>query len=155
MAVAVLGPVLSISACSHPAGAGAGATRITLSDCGASPQVRPSVVSVICLTNDITARRLTWSAWGKPVATASGTAVVDLCAFSDCHNSSYQNFPIVIITSHIKHCGTAARAYSTMQYVFVGRSPFAGPPIKMNFANFITGPARPGPPRNQTVRLSC
>ena len=153
MAIVLLS--LLLSACSHPAGAGTGATRITMADCGGARQARPRVLNVICQTNDITARRLAWAEWGKPVATASGSAVVDLCAFSDCHNSNYQQFPIVVIASAIHRCGPSARAYSRLQYVFVGRSPFAGLPAHMNFSNYIADPNRPGPPRNQTVSLGC
>ena len=42
-----------------------------------------------CHTKDIIARKLAWSAWGKPTATAIGTAVVDLCAYEDCHSGDY------------------------------------------------------------------
>jgi len=76
-----------------------------MANCGVSPQVKPTVVNVICGTTDITARKLAWSAWGKPVATAVGTAVVDLCAFSDCHTGSYQAVPIVVVASRIGRCG--------------------------------------------------
>jgi hypothetical protein len=68
---------------------------------------------------------------------------------------SYQNFPIVVIASRIGRCGKTVRAYSTLQYVFVGRSPFAGLPTKMNFSHYIAAPTRPSLPRNQTVSLSC
>ena len=39
---------------------------------------------------------------GRPVATAAGTAVVDLCAMEDCHTGSYQSAPIVLIASAIR-----------------------------------------------------
>jgi hypothetical protein len=151
----LLVPLVLLSACSHPAGAGTGATRVTMTDCGGSPQVEPTVVSVICQTNDITARRLTWSSWGKPVATAIGTGVVDLCAFEDCHTGTYQSVPIVVVASKISRCGKGTHGYSRLQYVFVGRSPFAGLPANMNFANFMAGPSRPGLPHDQTVSLTC
>jgi hypothetical protein len=151
----LLVPLLLLSACSHPVAAGSGVTRITMADCGGSPQVEPTVVNVICQTNDIIARGLTWSHWGKPVATAVGTAVVDLCAFEDCHTGSYQSAPIVVVASKIGKCGKGTRGYSRLQYVFVGRSPFAGLPAGMNFSNFMAGASRPGLPRNQTVSLTC
>ena len=152
---ALLVPLLLLSACSHPAGAGTGATRVTMANCGVSPQVEPTVVNVICGTTDITARDLRWSAWGKPVATAIGTAVVDLCAFSDCHTGSFKAVPIVVAASKIGRCGHGTRGYSRLQYMFVGRSPFAGLPANVNFSNFMTGAARPGPPHDQTVSLTC
>jgi hypothetical protein len=151
----LLAPLLLLSACSHPAGAGTGATRVRMANCGVSPQAEPTVVNVICGTSDITARDLTWSSWGKPVATAIGTAVVDLCAFSDCHTGSYTAVPVVMVAWKIGRCGPDMRAYSRLQYVFVGRSPFAGLPAKMNFSNFMTGASRPGPPSDQTVSLAC
>jgi len=151
----LLVPLLVLSACSHPAGAGTGATRVTIAYCGTRPQVKPAVVNVICQTNDITARELTWSAWGKPVATAIGTAAVDVCAFSDCHTGSYQAARIVVVASRLQGCGKGTQGYSRLQYVFVGRSPFAGVPANMNFSNFMVGASRPGPPHDQTVSLIC
>jgi hypothetical protein len=151
----LLVPLLLLSACSHPAGAGTGATRVKLANCGVSPQAEPAVVNVICGTSDITARDLIWSAWGKPVATAIGTAVVDLCAFSDCHTGSYKAVPIVVAASKIGGCGHGTQGYSRLQYMFVGRSPFADLPANVSFSNFMTGAARPGPPRDQTVSLTC
>jgi hypothetical protein len=77
------------------------------------------------------------------VATGSGVALVDLCAFSDCHNSDYSTAP------------SGTRAYSRLQYVFVGVSPFQGLPAHMSFRNFMSAPHRPPPPKNQTVSLAC
>jgi hypothetical protein len=152
---ALLASFLLLPACSNPAGAGTGATRVTMADCGVSAQVKPTVVNVICGTTDITARNLRWSAWGKPVATAVGTAVVDLCAFSDCHTGSYEAVPVVVAASKIGRCGHRTKGYSRLQYMFVGRSPFAGLPANVNFSNFMTGAARPGPPDDQTISLTC
>lgn len=151
----LLVPLLLLSACSHPAGAGTGATRVTVAYCGGSQQVKPTVINVICQTNDITARHLVWSSWGKPVTTAIGTAVVDLCAFSDCHTGSYQAVPIVVVASKIGACGKGSPGYSRLQYMFVGRSPFASLPANMNFSNFMVGSSRPGQPQDQTVSLTC
>jgi len=89
------------------------------------------------------------------VATAIGTAVVDLCAFSDCHTGSYQAVPIVVVASKIGRCGHGTQGYLRLQYMFVGRSPFAGLPANVKFSNFMTGAARPGPPHDQTVSLTC
>jgi hypothetical protein len=101
------------------------------------------------------ARRLAWSAWGKPVATAVGVAVVDLCAYEDCHTGTFGSVPIVMIASKIISCPKRARAYSRLEYVFVGRSPFAGLPAHMNFSNFLVGTGRTGPESDQTVTLGC
>jgi hypothetical protein len=92
---ALVFPLALLTACGQAAGARTAPARVTMAFCGGRPQPRPTVVEVICTTNDITARSLVWAGWGKPVATARGTAVVDLCSFADCHTSKYSNFPIV------------------------------------------------------------
>jgi hypothetical protein len=61
----------------------------------------------------------------------------------------------VLVASKLVTCTNGARAYSMLQYVFVGRSPFLGIPSNISFKNFVTGAGRPGPPRNQTVSLTC
>jgi hypothetical protein len=131
------------------------ASSVTMAYCGTKAQVRPTIVSVICETDDITARKLAWSAWGKPAATAIGTAVVDLCAFEDCATGSYSTYPIVLVASKIVSCPRHGRAYSRLQYVFVGTSPFQDVPANVSFKNFLAAPGRPKPPRNQTVSLAC
>jgi hypothetical protein len=148
-------PLLLLTACSQSAGSTAVPRAVTISYCGGSQQPRPSDVNVICTTNDITARSLTWSSWGKPFAVASGTAVVDLCSFEDCHMGLYSSFPIVVVASKIVSCSKNTRAYSRLQYVFVGRSPFQDVPANISFKHFVSGADRPGPPRNQTVSLTC
>jgi hypothetical protein len=153
-AAALLIPLLLLAACSQ-SGPAAAPARATLAYCGGQQQARPTVVNVICTTNDITARNLTWSGWGKPFAVARGTAVVDLCAFADCHTGAYHPFPIVVIASKIASCAGSQRAYLRLQYVFVGRSPFQGLPAHLKFTHFMVGAARPGPPPHQTVSLTC
>jgi hypothetical protein len=152
-AAAVLIPLLLLAACSH-SGPTTAPARATLAYCGGEQQAHPTVVNVICTTNDITARNLTWSGWGKPFAVARGTAVVDLCAFADCHSGSCHPFPILLIASKIASCGGSPHAYHRLQYVFVGRSPFQGLAAHLKFTNFMVGSARPGPPPHQTVSLS-
>ena len=154
-AAAVTVPVLVLSACSHPAPSRTPPLAVTMAFCGGSAQARPAVVEVICATNDITARDLAWSGWGRPVATASGTAVVDLCAAEDCHTGEYASAAIVLVASGLTPCNQKSRGYSRLQYVFVGTSPFAGVPANMNFAGYMSAPDRPGLPANQTVHLSC
>ena len=158
MAAAVAPAAFAISllcACSHPAKPQTVPSPVKISYCDGRQQSRPAVVGVICLSNDITARNLKWSAWGKPFATAIGRALVDLCAFQDCHTGRYQYFPIVLVASKLVTCPNGARTYSRLQYVFVGTSPFQGIPSNISFKNFVTGAGRPGPPRNQTVSLTC
>ena len=152
-AVTALLPLLLLAACGQPARPGA--PPVTMSFCGYSPQVRPDVVVVVCETTDITARDLKWTAWGKPAATATGTATVDLCAYSDCHTSSYTAVPIRLIASKIVRCAGKTRAYSRLRYVFPGGSPWGGVPANLNTSGFISGPDRALPPANQTVSLGC
>jgi hypothetical protein len=156
-ALAVALAATGLAACSGSAGpATAGpAARVVMTQCGEPPQPRPDVVQVICQTNDIIARHLAWAGWATAVATGSGVAVVDLCAFSDCHNSDYTSAPIVVIASRLRACPDGTRAYSRLQYVFVGASPFQGLPAHVSFRNFMDAPGRPHPPRNQTVSLTC
>jgi hypothetical protein len=156
LTVATLLPAaLVLGACSGQASHGSGPDPVVkLSYCGGSLQVRPSVIGVICTVTEITARDLNWSSWGKPIASAIGTAVIDLCAYSDCHTGHYKTVPIVVVASKIKTCANHMHAYSTLQYVFVGPSPYRGVPAHMKFPKFWFGSARPSP-GNQTVGLTC
>jgi hypothetical protein len=141
-------------ACSHPASPAP--ARVTMAYCGSGAQVRPEVLEIVCGTSDITADRLAWSSWGGQVATAIGAAVVDTCAYEDCHTGSYTSVPIVVVASQLVRCGRNAQAYARLQYVFVGGSPFSGLPGNgMSFSDFIAAPDRPRPPANQVVSLTC
>jgi hypothetical protein len=152
-AVALALPLL-LTACAQ-AGPTSSPAPVKMTDCGAPGQRQPSTIQVVCQSDDITARDLRWSAWGKPVATAIGVAVVNLCAVEDCHTQLYNPRPLVIIASKLVSCPHGTRVYSRLQYVFVGHSPFQGVPAHMNFSGFISGAGRPGLPANQTVSLTC
>ncbi len=154
-AIAAVIPLAFLSGCNQAASSDRPATPVTMAYCGGGQHARPALISVICASDAITARNLAWSAWGKPVATAIGVAVVDVCAFEDCHTGSYNPFSIVLIASKIVSCPKRIRAYSRLQFVFVGRSPFQDLPAHMNFSNFMFGSGRPGMPRNQTINLAC
>ena len=151
--VTVLGGLLFLAACGHPAAPVP--PPVTMSFCGYSPQVRPDVVVVVCQTADITARDLKWSAWGKSAATATGKATVDLCAYEDCHTGSFGTVPIRLIASKIVPCAGHARAYSRLRYVFPGGSPWGPVPANLNTSGYISGPDRALPPANHTVSLGC
>jgi hypothetical protein len=146
-------PVLLLAACGHAAAPVP--PPVTLSACGGGPQVRPGEVLVICFTNDITAQDLKWRAWGKPTASASGTALVDLCAYEDCHTGSYGTVPITLIASKLVRCPRGTRAYSTLRYVFTDGSPWPGIPANLNTSGYVAGPRRVLPPADQTVSLAC
>ena len=152
---AVLLALVILAACGPAATPGHAATSVKMVDCFGRLQARPGAVQVICQSDAITARSLAWSRWGKPVATAIGIAVYDWCAFEDCHTGTYNTAPIVIIASKIVTCPKRAHAYSRLQYVFVGHSPFSSLPAHLNLSNLMSGTDRPGPPANQTVLLGC
>jgi hypothetical protein len=155
VALTALLPVLLLAACGAPAPARPVPPPVTLSACGSGAQVRPDVVLVICYTNDITARGLTWTAWGRPTATARGTALVDLCAYTDCHTGAYGTVPITLIASRLVRCARGTRGYSTLRYVFADGSPWPGIPANLNTSGYIAGPHRVLPPADQTVSLTC
>jgi hypothetical protein len=142
-----------LAACGRPAGPVP--PPVTLSSCGSSPQVRPDVVLVICFTNDITATDLQWTAWGKPTATARGMALVDLCAYEDCHTGAYGTVPVTLVASKLARCAPGTRAYTTLRYVFADGSPWPDIPANLNTSGYLAGPKRVLPPADQTVSLTC
>ena len=164
VAVLIFFPLLLVAACS---GASQPAPRpVTLSYCGGGGQVRPDVVLVVCNTNDITATSLIWSDWGKPTATAKGSALVDLNSYEASSTPDYVRLPIEIAVSKIVNCAKSAQAYSTLRYAFPDGSPFQGVPADVkNLANEQDGPVPAKgqtdgidmyyPPANQTVSLAC
>jgi hypothetical protein len=148
---AVLLPLLILTACSHAAQPAP--HPVTLGYCGSNLQVRPDVVLVVCNTDDITARNLVWSGWGKPTATANGSATVNLCAYTDCVSGDYISVPIEMIASKIVPC-SKMRAYSVLRYKFPDGSPFRGLPAGATSGGYF-GQDQPVPPANQTVSLTC
>ena len=155
-AIAVIaGFPLLLAACGQQVRPGHVSAPVTMAYCGSGPQVRPTVVEIVCGTSEITVESLTWLAWDRQVATAVGTAVVDMCTYEDCHNGSYSSVPIVVIASKVVRCARDTQAYSRLQYVFVGGSPFPQVPPDVKFSDHLTGAARPRPPANQTVSLTC
>ena len=62
---------------------------------------------------------------------------------------------ISLTIASLRACPGGTKAYSRLQYVFVGTSPFPGLPAHLSFRNFMAAPGRPHPPRNQTVSLAC
>jgi len=149
----VVAVALAAGGCSSSSSSSAPAP-VTLSYCGSDAAPSPSIVIVICNTDDITARDLSWTAWGGPTATASGVAVVDLCAYADCHTGSFGSVKIKLIATGITKCA-GKRAYSTLRYVFPGGTPWPGAPSGASASHFMVGSSRPLPPANQTVALTC
>jgi hypothetical protein len=152
-AIAVVVSVLFLAGCTHSAAPVPPA--VTMSFCGSDPQPAPTVVEVVCNTDDITARNLVWTAWGKPTATADGVAVVDVCAYEDCHTGAFSSVPVKLIASKVTACAGNKRAYTTLRYVFADGSPWPNVPADMDTSGYIADPNRVLPPRNQTVGLAC
>jgi hypothetical protein len=91
-----------------------------LPDCLGHPQVRPALVDVNCADMSLTARHLAWSGWGTPVATATGSAVIDVCEYGDCYQGIYDTFPVVLVASGAQTCLNGKRDYASLQFLFVG-----------------------------------
>jgi hypothetical protein len=151
--------IIGLLAAFFIAGCGHAATpvppAVTMSYCGSDSQPAPGIVEVVCNTDDITARNLAWASWGKSTAIANGVAVIDECAYEDCHTGSFSTVPIRLVASKIAACGTNKRAYMTLRYVFIDGSPWPGVPADMNTSNYMSDPGRPLPPPDQTVGLTC
>ncbi len=147
-------PVICCACTNSNTSAKAAAPTTKLGFCGAEQQVRPSVVIITCASNAITARDLKWSRWGGPIAAAVGTAVVDLCAFSDCHTGKYGSAPIVVVATSVRKCPSGARSYGKLQFMFIGKSPFQGVPANFSAGNFDFGSHRilPG---SAPISLTC
>lgn len=153
---AALFPLLALTACSQAAKpVPPPPPSVTLGFCGSNLQVMPDVVLVVCNTDDITARNLVWSGWGKPTATAKGSATVNLCAYTDCAAGDYVSVPIEVTASKIVACSKKMRAYSVLRYKFPDGSPFKGLTAGDTGPGVFGGQNEPVPPVNQTVSLTC
>ena len=153
---AALLPLLALAACGQAAKpVPPPPPPVALGFCGSNLQVMPDVVLVVCSTDDITARDLVWSGWGKPTATAKGSATVNLCAYTDCAGGDYISVPIVVTASKIVNCTKKTRAYSVLRYSFPKGSPFQGLSASDTGPGTFGGQNQPLPPANQTVSLTC
>jgi hypothetical protein len=155
LAAVPLLPLLLLAACSHATPPTPAAPPVAMGYCGSNLQMKPDVVLVVCNTDDITATGLKWSGWGNAMATAKGSATIDVCAYSDCANGSYTFVPIKVIASRIVTCAKKTRAYSTLRYVFPNGTPWPGVPANANTVGDLAAPNRPLPPKDQTVSLTC
>lgn len=151
LVTAVALAALLMAGCTQSAGKSP-ARRVELSFCGGALRSQPGVIDISCSDNGVTARQLRWSGWGRSVATATGSAVVDLCAYEECFAGNYVTVPIVVITSKIRQCPGHRQAYSRMQYVFVGSSPYKGLSATSSIPDGSIVPSDPG---NQTAILGC
>jgi hypothetical protein len=71
------------------------------------------------------------------------------------HTGAFGTVSIRLTASKIGACANDKRAYTTLRYVFIGSSPWAGVPADMKTSNYIAGAGRPLPPADQTVELGC
>jgi len=140
--VAIIGLLAAslIAGCGHAAAPVRPA--VTMSLCGSDSEPAPAIVEVVCNTDDITARSLAWASWGQPTATAKGVAVIDECAYEDCHTGSFSTVPIRLVATGIAACGANKRAYTTLRYVFIDGTPWPGVPADMNTSHFMSDPGR-------------
>jgi hypothetical protein len=154
---AALVATLALTACGPTAKSAQAAKPVTMRNCSDSGrQAKPDLIFVICASDAITAKTLTWARWGKPVATATGTATVNWCAFEGCAYGEYDNYRIVLVASKLVQCPKGGQQYSRMQYVFVGDdNPFEGLPKNFKLTNELFGSHMPGPANNETVSLPC
>ena len=48
-------------------------------------------------------------------ALGAGEAVVDLCAYEDCHTGSFSTVPIRLVATKLAACAANKRAYTTLR----------------------------------------
>lgn len=144
IAIALLATM--VAACSHAAASPGPASNRRLADCGGNPQTKPQVVVITCSNQAITVHDVNWSAWGGKVATGTGSAIVNVCAFQDCHTGAYGSYPVVVVASGAVACRGGVSGYGRIQYMFVGTSPFANLPPHMKVPAAFFGKPGVGPP---------
>jgi hypothetical protein len=153
---AALTSVLALTSCTSSSTAAKVAKPVTMADCNGQHHARPDLIQVICASDAITARNLTWTKWGKPIATATGAAVVNWCAFEGCAQGEYDSYKVVMIASKLRQCPHDREQYARLQYVFVGdEDPFDSLPKNVGTSGLFFGGHGPDAPREPVVSLSC
>jgi hypothetical protein len=94
-----------------------------LPDCTGMPVVRPAEIILACGDANAVARKLRWTGWGEPFAAATGTLSLNDCT-PYCAAGKFHDYPIVLIARGSQRCPGGRRAYATVQYAFLGRSPY-------------------------------
>jgi hypothetical protein len=95
---------------------------MALPDCLGKPATKPASVTLACADANFTAGKLTWTGWGNTFAAAMGSASVNDCTPS-CVAGHFHTYKIVLIASGVQQCPSGQRAYATITYAWVGRSP--------------------------------
>lgn len=120
---------LSLVAVSLAAHAGATAnpsarpSSRALPDCLGQPIVKPKTVVFACGDGNFGFDHLTWVVWGRSRALALGSGYVNDCE-PDCAAGHFTRYRAVLIATGSQRCRNGQRAYLTVTYAFVGRSPF-------------------------------
>ena len=68
---------------------------------------------VLSLDGARTVDKLTWSNWGSPQATGTGTLEVDNCT-PNCAQGKYTGYPATVTLSGLTPYGSGLEAYSTI-----------------------------------------
>jgi hypothetical protein len=117
-----LGIVLGL-ACGTGTAAGAASSPRALPDCVGHPRVEPARVAFACADGNFGVDHLKWVGWGTGRAVGLGSAYVNDCT-PYCAAGHFHRYPAVVIASGSERCPDGSRAYSTVTYAFIGRSPF-------------------------------
>jgi hypothetical protein len=105
------------------AGSAAAQAAKGLPDCLGKPRTEPRQVVLACADAGFGFKGLTWFGWGGKRAVALGTAYANDCK-PDCAAGHFHTYPAVLIVSGSQRCPDGSRAYRTVTYAFIGRSPF-------------------------------
>lgn len=86
-------------------------------------KIAPETVIITCADAGFRLTELLWQAWGAPVATATGTAVVNDCEPS-CAEGTYRRYPVEASVTRLRRCENGRRQYTRLRYSFPQESPF-------------------------------
>ena len=107
-------------------------TPSALPDCLGKPQVKPSEIILACADANARIEKLAWTGWGSSFAAAVGTMTVNDC-IPYCAAGHFHNYKAVVIVTGTQKCANGIIAYKTVEYAFLGKSPFAaGSPAANN-----------------------
>jgi hypothetical protein len=92
-------------------------------DCLGHPQVEPRTVVFACGDGNFGFDHLTWVAWGGSRAVALGSGYLNDCR-PYCAAGHFTRYRAVLTATGSQRCPNGQRAYLTVTYASVGRSPF-------------------------------
>jgi hypothetical protein len=87
------------------------------------PEIKPKTVVFACGDGNFGFDHLTWVAWGGSRAVALGSGYLNDCQ-PYCAAGHFTRYPAVLIATGSQRCPNGQRAYLTVTYAFIGRSPF-------------------------------